>query len=87
MIRQIIQMLIILLVGTKSANQPVHDLRKKPTKEDYLKTLDCTLQRYRWIFLALFFLVILITFMWVCFAVVGASVESGNYYYHLQRVV
>ncbi len=79
---QFIQILIILLVGT--SNGPVHDLRKKPTKEDHLRTLNCIFQRYQYIFLAIFFLIILITFVWVCFSFVGASaVESGTVYNHM----
>ena len=56
---QLIQMLIVLLVGARTV-QPVHDLRKKPTREDHLKKLNCTLKKYSYIFLGLFFTTILL---------------------------
>ncbi len=87
MIRAFIQMLIVLLVGTKNV-QPVHDLRKKPTREDHLKTINCTVKKYKYIFLALFFIAILVAFVWVCFAVVGTSaVESGAVYNHMDKII
>lgn len=88
MILKIIQMLIILLVGTKNNNAPVYDLRKKPTREDHLKNLNCIFQKYYYIFIIVFLIAIFLVFLGVCFTVVGASgVESGNYYYHLKNVV
>ena len=39
------------------------------------------------IFLPLAFIVLFILFAWLIFAVAGASVESGNYYYHLKDVI
>lgn len=85
--RSLIQTLIILLVGARTV-QPVHDLRKKPTKEDHLRTINCTLKRYSYIFIALFLLAVLIIFFWACFSFVGASgVESGNYYNHISDVI
>ena len=83
---QFIQMLIVLLVGTKT-NQPIHDLRKKPTREDHLIKLNGIYQKYFYLFVGLFLLAIFIVFLVACFTFVGASVESGNYYYHLQEVI
>lgn len=39
------------------------------------------------IFLPLLFIVLFILFACLIFAVAGASVESGNYYYHLKDVI
>lgn len=86
MIRQIIQMLLVMIVG--NSNRPVNDLRKKPTREDHLKTANCIFKKYRFILNAIFFLSIFILFVWVCFTFVGASgVESGSYYNHMVDVI
>ena len=86
LIRIIIQILIISLFG--AGKGPTHDLRKKPTKEDHMRTLNCFIQRYFYIFVAIFIMLLFITFVCVCFASVGASgVESGNYYNHIQEVI
>ena len=86
MIIKLIQMLIIL-VSIKT-NCPVHDLRKKPTRKDHLKNIECILRKYSHIFIALFLLAIFIVFTLACFSYVGASgVESGNYYYHLKEAI
>lgn len=42
---------------------------------------------HAYIFLPLAFIVLLFLFAWLIFAVAGASVESGNYYYHLKDVI
>ena len=87
MIRKLVQMFIVLLVGTKTT-QPVHDLRKKPTREDHLKNLNHIFQKYFYIWIGLFMLGIFIVFVAVCVAYVGASgVESGTYYNHLHQVI
>ena len=39
------------------------------------------------IFLPLAFIILFILFAWLIYAVAGASVESGNYYYHLRDVI
>ena len=86
MIRQILQMLIILLIGTN--NGPVNDLRKKPTREDHLKSMNCIFQKYFYLWIALFMTGVFIVFVLVCVTFVGASgVESGAYYYHLDKVI
>ena len=84
MIRQIIQMLIVLLIG----NGPVNDLRKKPTREDHLKTWNCIFQKYFYLWIGLFMAGVFIVFVAVCIVSVGASrVESGAYYYHLDKMI
>lgn len=89
MIRQLIQMLLVLLFGMN--NGPKHDLRKKPTMEDNKRRVKTYLKnyfmRYGWIFITLLIILGLILFAFICFKFVGASVESGNYYYHLKGVV
>lgn len=86
MILQLLQALFVSLFGIN--NRPVHDLRKKPTREDHLRTLNCVLQKYSYIFIAIFLIAIFIVFTWACFTFVGASgVESGNYYNHLSDVI
>lgn len=72
---QIIQMLIVLLIGNN--NGPVNDLRKKPTREDYLKTWNCIFQKYFYLWIGLFMAGVFIVFVAVCIVSVGASgVES-----------
>ncbi|MBR5796095.1 MAG: hypothetical protein IKY26_08100 [Erysipelotrichaceae bacterium] len=86
MILQLLQVLFVSLFGTN--NRPVNDLRKKPTREDHLKTINCIIERYWYIFVALFLIAVFIVFFWACFTFVGASgVESGNYYNHLTDVI
>lgn len=77
--------ILILLTALGYKDQgPVNDLRKKPTREDYIKNIDCFVKQYPGFCLAIFFTIILIVFISVCFAVVGASaVESGTVYNHL----
>lgn len=87
MILKLLQVLLVSLFGINNQG-PVHDLRKKPTKEDHLRNLNCVLHRYSSIFIAIFLIAIFIVFLWTCFAFVGASgVESGNYYNHLADVI
>ena len=83
---QFIQMLILLIVGTKTV-QPVNDLHKKPTKEDHLKTINCFILRYWGICAGLFLLAIFIVFVIFCYSYAGTGIESGHYYYHLKEVI
>ena len=84
--RSLIQMLIIMLVGTKTV--PVHDLRKKPTREDRLKALNCTLKKYSYIFLGLFFLGLFIIVLVVAIISIGPSaVDSGLVYNHMDKII
>ena len=84
---QFIQMLIVLLVGARTV-QPVHDLRKKPTREDHLKKLNCTLKKYSYIFLGLFFLGLFIVVVIVAIISIGPSaVDSGLVYNHMDKII
>lgn len=81
MLREFILMLMIMLFGFD--NSPKNDLRKKPTKNSRLNNF---IQRNFYIAFILMFLCFIV-FVIACFTFVGASVESGNYYYHLQDVI
>lgn len=62
-------------------------LSKKPTKEDHLKSLNCFIGRYFYIFALAAIVLLLILFVVVCFAIVGSATESGNLYNHLGEVI
>lgn len=89
MIAEIIQMLLVLLLGTN--NGPVNDLRKRPTHEDNKRTIRNYLkgyfQRYGWIIFILLVVLGLILFALLCFTFVGAGTESGVYYYGMEEVI
>ena len=92
MILQLVNMLLILLFGTPQNNGPVHDLRKKPTREDNKRTVRNYLKgyfyRYGWIIITLLIVLGLLLFVLACFAYVGASgTESGVYYYGMEEVI
>lgn len=66
----------ILLVG--NSNNPVNDLRRKPTREDYLRTLNCWVERNFYIICLAAILFLLLIFCILCFLIVGVSAtESG----------
>lgn len=77
--------LLGLLFGTKG---PVYDLRKKPTKEDYIRNFNCWVQRNFGIIVFLTMIALLVIFVIVCYMFVGVSaVESGNVYNHFMDVI
>lgn len=77
--------LINLLVGTPTAK---HDLRKKPTKEDHFRTLNCWIQRNFYIIALAAIIILLILFVVVCFAIVGVSAtESGVQYNQFNNII
>ena len=77
--------LINLLVGTPTAK---HDLRKKPTKEDRYRTLNCWIQRNFYIIALAAIIILLILFVVVCFAIVGVSAtESGVQYNQFNNII
>ncbi len=81
--------LLILLtsLGFKN-NRPKHDLRKPATREDHVRSIECFIQRHFYILMMLFLAVLLITFVIVCYMIVGVSaVESGTVYNHLGDVI
>lgn len=85
LITSIINFIMILLVGTPSAK---HDLRKKPTKEDHYRTLNCWVQRNFYIIALAAIIILLITFVVVCFALVGVSAtESGIQYNQFNNII
>lgn len=82
-----IRSLLILLFGT-SKNVPKHDLRKKPTSDDAIKSLNEFLQRNFYIICVLAIIFLLIVFCTVCYMLVGVSaVESGTVYNHIGDVI
>ena len=75
-----------LIVETPTAAK--NDLRKKPTKEDRIKNVNCWIQRNFPIIALAAIVFLLIFFVGFCFVLYGVStVESGNYYYHLKEVI
>ena len=88
MIRELIQILVILLFGMD--NGPKHDLRKKE-KVSFLDSVGkWVLQRAHIILPLLIIILLLLTGAVIGIIVSGGNitcVESGNYYYHLQDVV
>lgn len=77
--------LINLLVGTPTAKT---DLRKKPTKEDRIRTLNCWVQRNFYIIALATMIILLVVFIFVCFAIVGVSAtESGVQYNQFNNII
>lgn len=80
--------LIYLITGVETSLTPKHDLRKKvPLRERILKRLNKAIERNFYLIIALVMLIVLVVFIWTCFAIVGFGVESGNYYYHFNKVI
>ena len=74
-----------LVTGTPTIK---HDLRKKPTREDLLRGINCWIQRNFYIICLAAIVFLLITFVMVCYMLVGVSAtESGTYYNGLKGVV
>jgi len=71
-----LRLLQVLILGNR--NVPKHDLRKKPTSDDAIKSLNEFLQRNFYIICVASIIFLLIVFVIVCYALVGVSaVESG----------
>ncbi len=82
-----IRSLLILLFGT-SKNVPKHDLRKRNTSEDAMKSLNEFLQRNFYIICVLAILFLLIVFCTVCYMLVGVSAtDSGAMYNSMERII
>lgn len=68
--------ILSLLLGTNTAAK--HSLYKEPTKEDFTKKLNCWVYRNFYIIALVFLVAVFVTFIFVCFAIVGLSAtESG----------
>lgn len=76
--------LIVLLFGTKG---PIYDLRKKPTKEDYIRNFNCWVQRNFGIIVFLTMIALLVIFVIVCYVFGVSAVESGVYHNHFMDVI
>ena len=65
-----------------------HTLHKKPTREDLQKGINCWIQRNFYIICLAAIIFLLITFVIVCYMLVGVSAtESGTYYNGLKGVI
>ncbi len=63
-------------------------LHKKPTREDYMRDINCWIQRNFYILCAIAIMILLVVFVVACFTIVGASAtESGVQYNHFQDVI
>lgn len=80
MIRDLIQLLLLLLIGNNNTVQPKHDLRKRKTTADKL-----TVRQFRIMFIVM--IIIMVAFIVFCIVFMGSGTESGNYYNQLQSVV
>ena len=68
--------LINLLLGNPTGKVR---LNKKPTRDDYIRNLNCWIERHFYIICLAAITLLLIGFVMVCFAIVGvSSVESGG---------
>lgn len=77
---------LLTLLGF-NANKPVHDLRKTPTKEDSMKKFNAWVKRNIYIILFLVLLIVMISFVAVCFLYAVSMTESGTVYNHLGDVI
>ena len=79
--------IFILLFGT-SRNVPKHDLRKKPTSDDAIMSLNMFLQKNFYIICVLAIIFLIIVFVIICYMLVGVSaVESGAVYNHMEAII
>ena len=83
----IIELIQTILLFEANSNRPVNDLRRKPVKED-IQIADILLSNVKPALIILLIIAAFIAFVLIMMAVVGtSSVESGNYYYHLNEVI
>ena len=81
-----LSLLWVLLVGTP--NQPKHDLRKQPKKEDINRKINLWIERNFGLIALATIVFLLILFVLMCFWLVGVSaVESGIQYNHFEEVI
>ena len=82
----ILRLLQVLILGNK--NIPKHDLRKRKTSDDAMKSLNMFLQKNFYIICVLAILFLLIVFVIVCYLLVGVSaVESGAVYNNMEAII
>lgn len=78
--------ILSLLLGTNT--RATNSLHKKPTTEDLTKRINCWIYRNFYIIALAFLVLVFVTFIFVCFAVIGISAtDSGAYYNHLGGVI
>lgn len=87
MILQILQILLVSLFGINN-HEPVHDLRKKPTREDHIRKIDCFVKRYYGFCIAVMLIAMFIVLVVVAVMSVGPSaVDSGLVYNHMDKII
>lgn len=85
MIKEIIEMLIILLIGTNT-NQPKYDLRRK-VKPSFSAKFYRFVGRHLNIILPVVIVLSLIAFIIICFAICGVSATGDGIYNGMSRVI
>jgi len=86
-ILRLLQVLILgLILGNR--NVPKHDLRKRNTSDDAMKSLNEFLQKNFYIICVLAILFLLIVFVICCYIIVGVSAtDSGVTYNAMERII
>ena len=86
-IHYLITTILSLLLGNPTDSKSTI-LNKKPTHEDNMKLLNQWIEKNFYIICLAVLIIVLITFIGVCFVVCGVSaVESGQYYNHLGGII
>jgi len=81
-----LRLLQVLILGNR--NVPKHDLRKRKTTSDAMKSLNSFIERNFYIICLASILFLLIMFVIVCYAIVGVSAtESGIQYNQFNNIV
>lgn len=80
-----IKILLSLLFG--EVNAPKTDLRKRQTREDRLRGLNCFFERNFYTLTGLAIIFLLIIFVAVCFLLVGSCTDSGVTYNQMRGVI
>lgn len=78
--------LFTFLIGNSNSSKDV--LTRKPTREDYIRNLNCWIERNFYIIALAAIIILLILFILVCFAIVGVSAtDSGVTYNHMNTII
>ena len=86
-ITAILSLLLTLLVG-ESTDSKSTVLNKKATREDQTRKINLWIERNFYIICLAFLVILMITFIFVCFAICGISAtDSGQYYNQLGGVI
>jgi len=86
-ISSILSLLLTLLIGNSQDSKSTI-LNKKPTHEDNVKSINQWIERNFYIICLAFLVILMIVFIFVCFAICGISAtDSGQYYNQLGGVI